>query len=80
MQVVIELLRALQKKGKNDVIYVQFDSIQKLGSAYASVIHSSPSFACQCSVMKGEKGRVLDITNMPTDSTLFKQIMVGCEK
>ena len=62
MQVGIELLQALQKKGKNDVTYVQFDSIQKSRSAYyyyASVFYSSPSFfACcqECSVMKGEKG------------------------
>lgn len=80
MQVAIELLRASQKKGKNDVTYVQFDSIRKLRSAYASVFQSSPSFARQCSVMKGEKGRVLEITNMPTDSTLFRKFMVGCEK
>ena len=57
-----------QKKEKNDVTYVQFDSIQKLRSAYASVFHSSLSFTHQHSVMKGEKGRMLEITIMHTDS------------
>lgn len=80
MQVAIELLRASQRKGRNDKAYVQFDSIRKLRSAYASVFQSSPSFDKQCLVMKGERGRLLETTNMPTDSVLFRKFMIGCEK
>ena len=41
-QVALELLRASQKKGRNDDTYVQFDSIRKIRSAYANVEQTSP--------------------------------------
>lgn len=80
MQMAIELLRASQRPGKNDKEYVQFDSIRKLRSAYANVFEASPDFSSQCLVMKGDKGRTFQLTNMPSDSILFRRFMLGCEK
>ena len=79
-QVAIELLRALQKKGRNDDTYVQFDSIQKICSAYANVEQTSPRDVERNLLMKGPHGRSFGLTSAATDSIGFRLFMIGCEK
>ena len=79
-QVAIELLRASQRKGRNDKDYVQFDSIRKLRSAYANVFQASPQVVHRNLLLKGPKGNSFALTNAPTDSLVFRMFMLGCEK
>ena len=79
-QIAIELLRASQRRGRNDRAYVQFDSIRKLRSAYANVFQSSPQVVHRNLLLKGPKGNSFALTNAPTDSLVFRMFMMGCEK
>ena len=79
-QVAIELLRASQKKGRNDDSYVQFDSIRKIRSAYANVEQTSPRGVERNLLMKGPRGRSFGLTSAATDSIGFRLFMIGCEK
>lgn len=79
-QVALELLRASQKKGRNDETYVQFDSIRKIRSAYANVEQTSPRGMERNLLMKGPRGRSFGLTSASTDSIAFRLFMIGCEK
>ena len=79
-QVALELLRASQRKGKNDETYVQFDSIRKIRSAYANVDQTSPKGVKRNLLMKGPRGRSFGLASAWTDSILLRLFMIGCEK
>ena len=79
-QVAIELLRASQKKGRNDDTYVQFDSIRKIRSAYANVEQTSLRGVERNLLMKGPRGRSFGLNSSATDSIGFRLFMIGCEK
>ena len=79
-QIAIELLRASQRKGRNDQTYVQFDSIRKLRSAYANAYQASPQVVQRNLLLKGPRGNSFALTNSPTDSLVFRMFMMGCEK
>ena len=80
LQVAIELLRASQKQGRNDNTYVQFDSIRKIRSSYATVLQTSPMGLRNNLLMKGPRGRSFGLTSSFTDSIGFRMFMTGCEK
>ena len=79
-QIAIELLRASQRKGRNDQSYVQFDSIRKLRSAYANAYQAGPQVVQRNLLLKGPRGNSFALTNSPTDSLVFRMFMMGCEK
>ena len=79
-QIAIELLRASQRKGRNDQSYVQFDSIRKLRSAYANAYQAGPQVVHRNLLLKGPRGNSFALTNSPTDSLVFRMFMMGCEK
>ena len=80
LQVAVELLRASQKQGRNDNSYVQFDSIRKIRSSYATMLQTSPLGLQNNLLMKGPRGRSFGLTSSITDSIGFRMFMTGCEK
>ena len=79
-QTAIEMLRASQKKGKNDTSYVQFDTVRKIRTAYSTVYESSASAGLHTSTFKGAHGNTFAINKGATDTRLFRKFMVGLEK
>lgn len=80
MQIAIEILRASQRKGRNDSAYVQFDSVRKLRTAYVNILQSSPLAINRNLLMKGPRGTSFSLTSSVTDSVTFRMFMLGCEK
>ena len=80
LQIAVELLRASQKQGRNDNSYVQFDSVRKIRSSYATVFQTSPTGLRNNLLMKGPRGRSFGLTSSITDSIGFRMFMTGCEK
>ena len=70
-QVALELLRGSQKKGRNEEMYVQFDSIRKIRLAYANMEQTNPKGVGRNLLMKGPRGRSFGLTSAATDSILF---------
>ena len=70
-QIAIELLRASQRKGRNDQSYVQFDSIRKLRSAYANAYQAGPQVVQRNLLLKGPRGNSFALTNSPTALLVF---------
>ena len=79
-QTAIEMLRASQKKGKNDSSYVQFDTVRKIRTAYSTVYESSAAAALHTSTFKGAHGNTFAINQGSTDTRLFRKFMIGLEK
>ena len=80
MQVAIEILRASQRKGRNDSAYVQFDSVRKLRAAYVNVYQTSPLAVERNLFMKGPRGQSFVLATSATDTVTFRMFMLGCEK
>ena len=55
-QTAIEMLKASQKKGKNNSSYVQFDTVRKIRTAYATIYESSAVANRHTSTFKGAHG------------------------
>jgi hypothetical protein len=79
-QVAIETLRASQEKGRNDVGYVQFDTIRKLRAGYSNAYESSPAAVLDPISFKGDHGKTFHFSRSPLDSLLFRKFMLGLEK
>ena len=79
-QTAIEMLRASQKKGKNDSSYVQFDTVRKVRTAYATVYESSAAAGHHTSTFKGSHGNTFALNHGLTDTRLFRKFMTGLEK
>ena len=79
-QVVIEMIRHSQGKGKNVSSYIQFDSIRKTRAAYANAYESGPKRCLDNRRLKADKGQLMSFVSGPTDSKLFTMFMLGCEK
>ena len=79
-QTAIEMLRASQKKGKNDASYVQFDTVRKIRTAYSTVYESSAAAGLHTSTFKGSHGNTFAINKGSTDTRLFRKFMTGLEK
>ena len=79
-QTAIEMLRASQKKGKNDASYVQFDTVRKICTAYATVYESSAAAGFHTATFKGVHGNTFAVNKGATDTPLFRKFMVGLEK
>ena len=80
MQVAIEILRASQRKGRNDSTYVQFDSVRKLRAAYVNIYQTSPMAIGRNLFMKGPRGQSFTLATAATDTVTFRMFMLGCEK
>ena len=79
-QTAIEMLRASQKKGKNDVHYVQFDTVRKIRIAYSTVYESSAVAGLHTSTFKEAHGNTFAVNQGDTDTRVFRKFMVGLEK
>ena len=79
-QIAIEMLKHSQDSGKNNVNYVQFDSIRKTRSAYANAFDSGPIRCLDNRKLRSDKGQMMSFVSGPTDSKLFTMFMLGCEK
>ena len=79
-QTAIEMLRASQKKGKNDASYVQFDTVRKIRTAYSTVYESSSLAGGHTGTFKGAHGNTFSVNHGSTDTRLFRKFMVGLEK
>ena len=79
-QTAIEMLRASQRRGKNDANYVQFDTVRKIRTAYATVYESSAAAGSHTATFKGNHGTTLAWNKGSTDTRLFRKFMVGLEK
>ena len=79
-QIAIELLQASQKQGCNDNTYVQFDSIRKIRSSYASVFQTSPMGLQNNLLMKGPHGQSFGLASSVKNLIGFRMFMIGCEK
>jgi len=79
-QTAIEMLRASQKKGKNDASYVQFDTVRKIRTAYATLYENSAAAGNHTSTFKGAHGNTFSVNQGSTDTRLFRKFMVGLEK
>ena len=80
MQVAIKILRASQRKGRNDSTYVQFDSVRKLRAAYVNIYQTSPLAIQRNLFMKGPRGQSFSLATSATDTITFRMFMLGCEK
>ena len=79
-QTAIEMLRASQKRGKNDSSHVQFDTVRKVRTTYATIYESSAVAGCHTSTFKGAHCNTFAVNQGSTDTRLFRKIMVGLEK
>ena len=79
-QTAMEMLRASQKKGKNNANYVQFDTVRKIRTAYATLYESSAAAGRHTSTFKGAHGNTFAVNQGSTDTRLFRKFMVGLEK
>ena len=79
-QTAIEMLRASQKKGKNDKTYVQFDTVRKIRTAYSTVYENSALAGLHTGTFKGAHGNTFAVNHGLTDTRLFRKFMVGLEK
>ena len=79
-QTAIEMLRASQKKGKNDASYVQFDTVRKIRTAYSTVYEISAQAGTHTGTFKGAHGNTFVVNHGSTDTRLFRKFMVGLEK
>ena len=79
-QTAIEMLRASQKKGKNDTNYVQFDTVRNFRTAYATVYETSAVAGFHTATFKGMHGNTFAVNKGSTDTRLFRKFMVGLEK
>ena len=73
------MLRASQKRGKNDTSYVQFDMVRKIRTAFATVYESSAAAGVHTDTFKGAHGNTFALNKASTDSHLFRKFMVGLE-
>ena len=76
-QMAIKMLCALQKKGKNDTSYVQFDTVRKIRTAYLTVYESSARAAAHTGTFKGAHGNTFSINQGLTDTRIFRKFMVS---
>ena len=79
-QTAIQMLRASQKKGKNDISYVQFDTVRKIRTTYSTVYENSVAAGLHTSTFKGALGNTFVVNRGDTDTMLFRKFMVGLEK
>ena len=79
-QTAIEMLRASQKKGKNDTSYVQFDTVCKIRTAYSTVYENSAEGGRHTLTFKGSHGNTFAANRGSTDTRLFRKFMIGLEK
>ena len=73
-QTAIEMLRASQKKGKNDKSYVQFDTVRKIRTAYSTIYENSASAGLHTGTFKGAHGNTFAVNHGSTDTRLFRKI------
>ena len=74
------MLRASQKKGKNDIHYVQFETVRKIRTACSTVYKSSAAAGLHTSTFKGALGNTFAVNWGDMDIRLFRKFMVGLEK
>ncbi len=79
-QIALEIIRASQETGRNDVEYQQYDTIRKIRSTYSAIFESGPRMAKVGLTFKGDKGRMVHFTDSPLNCLLFRQFMTGLEK
>ncbi len=79
-QVALEILRASQLKGRNDVDYQQFDTWRKIRSAYSNVFECEPGVSNTGLSFKGSHGHMVHFSKSELNSVLFRQFIYGLEK
>ena len=79
-QRAVEMLRASQKKGKNDAYYVQFDTVRKIRTVYSTVYESSAAAGHHTLTFQGAHGNTFALNQGKTDTCFFRKFMVGLEK
>ena len=70
-QTALEMLCASQKKGRNDASSVQFDTVRKICTAYATLYESSAIGGTHTATFKGAHGNMFTLNHGGTDSHLF---------
>jgi hypothetical protein len=78
-RLAITMLRASQEKGRNDTSYIQFDSIQKLRSAFSNMYENSAKGNQTVLGFRGDKGRAYRYSSCETESQLFSKFIRGLE-
>jgi hypothetical protein len=79
-QVAITMVRTSRDRGRNAQSYVQFDSIRKIRSAHSNAFEAGVEGALFTEVFRGEHGKMCELSHAPTESTLSRMVMKGCEK
>ena len=74
------MLQACQKKGKNDVSCVQFDTIRKIRTAYATIYESSAGAGLATATFKRAHGNTFLVNQGSTEICFFCKFMIGLEK
>jgi hypothetical protein len=78
-RLAIIMLRASQEKGRNDSMYVQYDSIRKIRTAFSNAYETSAAGNEIGFAFRGEKGKAFKFSNCETESRLFIKFMRGLE-
>jgi len=79
-QTALEMLRASQREGKNVKEYVQFDTVRKICTSYATVYENSARGGAMTACFKGDHGRTFALNNGGTDTRLFRKFIAGLER
>jgi hypothetical protein len=78
-RLAINILHALQAKGGNDCNYVQFDSIQKMRSAFSNTYENSAKGNQTVLGFRADKGKAYRYSSYETESQLFVKFIRGLE-
>ena len=70
-------VRASQERGRNNLLYQQYDTVRKMRSAASNVYEVSYAAARLRSSYRGPKGEVLQLSSCPTQSLLFTRFSIG---
>jgi hypothetical protein len=77
-EVAIDMLLMSRRPGRNSKSHLQFDTIQKLQSAYGNQVRSSPQSTCMVMALGDQKGRYLRFATGPCTLMWFHRFLEGC--